>query len=188
MTNERATYRRVLRRETHASRTAPALAVGAIAALLLIALLAGAVWWLADSGFRDAAARGLEEVSVGVQQPAVLFAAGGALVLLAVVLLALALLPGRRARRARTTERTALLVDDGVIADSIAAAVARRAGVERDRVSVFVGRRTVEVRITPTSGVFVRVTDAEDAANDILAGIGFAATPRVVIEPHGVVA
>lgn len=188
MTNEEATYRRVLRRETHASRTASSTLVASIGALLLIALVAGAVWWLVDRGFRDAAARSLEEVSGGAQHPAVLFGVGGALTVLAIVLLALALLPGRRARRARTTERAALLVDDGVIADSIAAAVARRAGVERDRVTVFVGRRTVEIRITPTSGVFVRVADAEDAANDILAGIGFAATPRVVIEPHGVVA
>ncbi|MFJ2502928.1 hypothetical protein [Microbacterium sp. NPDC087592] len=188
MTNEQATYRRVLRRETHTSRTVAAMVVASIGALLLIALLAGAVWWLVDGGFRDAAARPLEEISVGVQQPPVLFTVGGVLTALAVVLLALALLPGRRARRARLTERSALLVDDGVIADSIAAAVARRAGVERSRVAVFVGRRTVEVRITPTSGVFVRVADAEDAANDILAGIGFSATPRVIVEPNGVVA
>ncbi|NJI60673.1 hypothetical protein HCX50_14670 [Microbacterium oxydans] len=188
MTNEQATYRRVLRRETHASRTASSMGVASIGAVLLIALLAGAVWWLVDGGFRDTAARRLEEIAVGVQQPAVLFGVGGVLTVLAVVLLALALLPGRRARRARITERTALLVDDGVIADSIAAAVARRAGVDRSRVSVFVGRRTVEVRITPTSGVFVRMADAEDAASDILAGIGFSATPRVVVEPNGVVA
>ncbi|MGW9157015.1 hypothetical protein [Microbacterium sp. NPDC055665] len=188
MTNEQTTYRRVLRRETYTSRTAAAMVVASIGALLLIALLAGAVWWLVDGGFRDAAASRLEGISVGVQQPAVLFGIGGVLTVLAVVLLALALLPGRRARRARITERTALLVDDGVIADSITAAVARRAGVDRGRVAVFVGRRTVEVRITPTSGVFVRVADAEDAANDILAGLGFSATPRVVIEAHGVVA
>jgi hypothetical protein len=188
MTNEQAMYRRVLRRETHASRTASSMVVASVGALLLIALLGAAVWWLIDGGFRDAAARALDEASVGVQHPAVLFGIGGALTVLAVVVLALAVLPGRRARRARITERSALLVDDGVIADSIAAAVARRAGVERDRVAVFVGRRTVEIRITPTSGVFVRVADAEDAANEILTGLGFSATPRVVVETRGVVA
>ena len=188
MTNEQAMYRRVLRRETHASRTASSMLIASIGAVLLIALLAGGVWWLVDGGFRDAATRWFGGISLGIQQPAVLFGIGGVFTVLAIVLLALALSPGRRARRARTTDRTALLVDDGVIADSIATAVARRAGVDRNRVAVFVGRRRVEVRITPTSGVFIRVADAEDAANDILAGIGFSATPRVIIEPRGVVA
>lgn len=188
MTNERATYRRVLRRETHAPRTIPAAVVASIGVLLLVALLIGGVWWLVDASFREGATRWLEGLSDAGQLQAVGLGAGVVLALLAVTLLLLAVLPGRRARRARMTDRSALLVDDGVIADSLAEAVARRAGVERDRVAVTMGRRTVSVRITPTSGVPVDPTAAESAVNETLSGIGFAATPRVVVEARGVIA
>lgn len=186
MTNERTMYRRVLRRETHAARTIPAVVVASLAAVLLLALLAGGVWWLVDENFRADVARWVDGAS-GVGQ-AVLLGVGAILAILALVLLALAVLPGRRARRARTTARTALLVDDGVIADAIADAVARRTGVDRGRVAVTVGRRMVAVRITPTSGLPVDRKAAESAVNDTLSGIGFAATPRVVIDTNGVIA
>jgi hypothetical protein len=188
MTNEQATYRRVLRRETHAPRTIPAVVVASIGAALLLALLAGGVWWLVDEGFRAGSGRWLDGLSASLQQRAVPLGLGAGLAVLALVLLGLAVLPGRRARRARTTDRTALLVDDGVIADSIAESVARRAGVDRGRVAVTVKRRTVAVRITPTSGIPVDRASAESAVVDTLSGIGFAATPRVVIEERGVVA
>ena len=187
MTNEQAIYRRVLRRETHAPRTTPATVVASIGVLLLVALLVGGVWWLVDDGFREAAGRRLDDLGA-TALPVALLAAGGAMAILAVVLLALAVLPGRRARRARTTDRTALLVDDGVIADSIAEAVARRTSTVRSRVAVTAGRRSITVRITPTSGIPVDRFAAESAVNDTLAGIGFAATPRVVIEANGVIA
>ncbi|QYM65194.1 DUF6286 domain-containing protein [Microbacterium sp. Se5.02b] len=187
MTNEQATYRRVLRRETHAPRTIPATVVASIGVVLLLAALVGGAWWLIDEAFRDALARWYGALDAPAQL-AVPIGVGVALVVCAIVLLALALLPGRRARRSRTTERSALLVDDGVIADSVAQAVARRTGVDRGRVAVTVGRRMVAVRITPTSGIPVDVGAADAAVNDVLTGIGFAATPRVSVEPDGVIA
>lgn len=188
MTNEQAIYRRVLRRETHAPRTIPAVLVASIGAVLLVALLAGGVWWLMDPRFRAEAARWINSVFASGWQQAVPLGIGIVLVLLALVLLALAVLPGRRARRARTTDRTALVVDDGVIADSVAESVARRTGVDRARVSVTLGRRSVAVRITPTSGVRVDRRAAESAVNDTLSGIGFASAPRVVVDTDGVIA
>lgn len=187
MKNEQATYRRVLRRETHASRTAPATVTALIVFVLLLAAIAAGVWWLVDDGFRERVTREFDAF-IAVMLPVVPIAAGAVLVILALVLLALALLPGRRARRARMTQRTALLVDDGVIADSVAEAVARRAGVERSRASVTVGRRNVTVRITPTSGIPVDRFAAESAVTDILAEIGFSANPRIIVEASGVVA
>jgi len=188
MTDEQATYRRVLRRETHAARTIPAAVVASIGVLLLVALLVVGVWGLVDASFRDGATRWLEGFADTGQRQALGIGAGAVLALLAVTLLLLAVLPGRRARRARMTDRAALLVDDGVIADSVAEAVARRAGVERGRVAVTMGRRTVSVKVTPTSGIPVDPEVAESAANEILSGIGFAATPRVVVETNGVIA
>ncbi|WP_337004308.1 MULTISPECIES: hypothetical protein [unclassified Microbacterium] len=187
MTTEQATYRRVLRRETHAPRTTPATVVAAVGVLLFVAAIVGGVWWLIDAAFREEVGRLVDDLGAAML-PATMLGVGGVLVVLAVVLLALSVLPGRRARRARTTERTALLVDDGVIADSIAEAVARRTGVVRARVAVTAARRSIVVRITPTSGIPVDRFAAESAVNDILSGIGFTATPRVVIETNGVIA
>ena len=134
------------------------------------------------------AARWFDGASALAAQPAAAIAVGAVLVLLAVLLLALAVLPGRRSRRARIADRTALLVDDGVIADAVAAAVARRTGAERGRVSVTMGRRTVTVRIVPTSGVAVDPAAAESAVHDTLAEVGFSSATRVVVSTEGVVA
>ena len=76
----------------------------------------------------------------------------------------------------------------GVIADAVAAAVARRTGAERGRVSVTMGRRTVTVRIVPTSGVAVDPAAAESAVHDTLAEVGFSSATRVVVSTEGVVA
>lgn len=188
MTNEQATYRRVLRRETHAPRTIPAVVVASAGLLILVAIVVGAVGWLIDPLFRQGVTASYAAAARIASTRPVLIAVGAAAVLIAGVLLTLALLPGRRARRARTTDRTALLVDDGVIADSVAEAVARRAGVVRSQVSVTIGRRIAVVRITPTSGIPVDRSLAESAVADTLSGIGFTATPRVVVASEGVIA
>lgn len=188
MTNQQATYRRVLRRETHAPRTIPAVVVASAGLLILVAIVVGAVGWLIDPLFRQGVTASYAAVAQIASTRPVLIAVGAAAVLIAGVLLGLALLPGRRARRARTTDRAALLVDDGVIADSVAEAAARRTGVARSQVSVTIGRRVATVRITPTSGIPVDRSAAESAAADTLSGIGFTATPRIVVASEGVIA
>lgn len=188
MTNEQATYRRVLRRETHAPRTLPAVVVASVCLVLLIALIAGGIWWLVDPLFRETATAWFAGTAdLARTQPAAI-TAGIVLVILALVLIVLAVTPGRRPRRARTTERTALLVDDGVIADSIADAVARRTGITRGQASVTVGRRIATVRITPTSGRAIDRAAAESAVSETVSSIGFAATPRIVVTAEGVIA
>lgn len=187
MTIESGVYRRILRRQTHSSRSLPAIVVASAVALLLLALLVAGVWRSLDPAFRlnlDAAALAAARAA---QSPAVQIASGAALVLLALPLLVLALAPGRRARRARIGERAALVIDDGVIADSVAEAVSRRAGVSRGQVGVTVGRRTVSVRITPTSGSAIDRDAAVAASEDTLRGIRFPASTRVAVATEGVV-
>lgn len=188
MTNEQAVYRRVLRRETHASRTVPALIVAGIGAVVLLSLLGAGVWWLVDPGVRAEAQRWLAGAADVMNEQFASVGIGAVLVIVALLLLVLAVLPGRRARRGRTTDRAVLLVDDGVLADSIAQAVARRVGVDRRRVSVTVGRRAATVHITPTSGVPVDRSAAESAVEDTLGGVGFSLTPRVDVAAEGVIA
>ncbi|MBO0982199.1 hypothetical protein, partial [Microbacterium sp. SD291] len=188
MTAEDHGYRRVLRRETHASRTVAAVVVASVITLLLLATAAVAVWLLVDvsareevgSRFAAAQPRGWDDVT--------LIVVGSIAVVLALLLIGLALLPGRRARRARIADRLALLIDDGVLADAVADAVAGDVGTAPWQVSATMARRAVIVRITPTSGVPVDRAVAAGAATDVLSGIGFPAAPRVIVSPRGVVA
>lgn len=182
-----AATRRLLRRETRASRTAPATVLAALLAIVLLGLLGCGVAAALDPGFRADAAALLAGVAQALSAPGVAIGAGIALVALAAVLLALAVVPGRRARRARLTGRTALVVDDGVLADAIADGVARRTGVPRPRVAVTVGRRAATVRLTPTSGVPVDRDAARTAVVRVLDEVGFALTPRVLVATEGVV-
>ncbi|WP_431806779.1 hypothetical protein [Microbacterium paraoxydans] len=182
-----ASTRRLLRRETRSSRTAPATVLAVLLAVVLLGLLGVGAAAAVDAGFRADATALLADVAEALRVPAVAIATGAVLVVLAVLLLALAVLPGRRARRARLSGRTALVVDDGVLADAIADGVARRTGVPRSRVSVTVGRRSATVRLTPTSGVPVDREAAQTAAADVLSEVGFALTPRVHVETEGVV-
>lgn len=188
MTSEQAAYRRVLRRETHSSRTAPAVIAASVAIIVLLALVIGAVWGLVDPSVGRTASAWLDQAVPPESRQGALIVGGSVGILLALMLLALAVLPGKRARRARTTERLAVLVDDGVLADAVADAVAQRCGIDRRQVSTTLGRSRVSVRITPTSGIRVDEAVAAEAASETVSAIGFAATPRVLVASNGVIA
>ncbi|MBO9625886.1 MAG: hypothetical protein J7484_05890 [Microbacterium sp.] len=186
MTEETAIYRRVLRRETHAPRTAPAVLVAGAAAVLALVGVGAVIWWAVDVNVR-----GPIETAAGTTAGtprALLVGAGAVAIVVAVLMLGAALLPGRRARHARTTDRVALVVDDGVLADAVADAVSADAGVDRRQVSVTLLRRGVRVTITPTSGVPVDKVSAAQAAERTVAAIGFPATALVAVASEGVVA
>jgi len=188
MTSERSAYRRVLRRETHSSRTAPAVVTAVVAIVILLVLAVGGVWGLLDPSIRGTAGAWLDRAVPPRNRPEALVIAGAVAAVIGLVLLALAVLPGRRARRARTTERLALLVDDGVLADAVADAVALRCGIDRRQVATTLGRSRVSVRITPTSGIRVDESAAEAAASEAVSALGFTVTPRVHVASTGVVA
>jgi hypothetical protein len=188
MTSERTIYRRVLRRETHSSRTSAAVVAASVAIAILAAGVIGGVWGLLDPRVVGEARVWFDEAIPVGNRAAASVAAGVIALLLALVLIALAVGPGRRARRARTTERVALLVDDGVLADAVADAVALRCGIDRRQVATTLGRSSVTVRITPTSGIRVDDDAAAAAASSTMTALGFTATPRVRVESGGVVA
>lgn len=188
MSSDARIYRRVLRRETHASRSLPAAAVAAVVAIVIVLLLSAGVWYLADPTAASRLRDWVAPVTTGQGSSAAsaVIAAGAAVIGLALTLAAV--LPGRLARRGRVTDRAALIVDDGVIADSVARSVGRRVGVPTGQVRVVVGRRAVSVRITPTSGVPVDSRAAEDAAGETVRAIGFPSAVRVAVAAEGVVA
>lgn len=182
-----AVYRRLLRRETHSPRTVAAVVVALLAAAALLALcaLGAALAW--DAGFREAFADWLSGAVAGDAASAALTAGGSIAVLVALVLLIVAITPGRRARHARTTERSALVVDDGVLADAAADAVAGSCALDRRQVSTTISRRSLTVRVTPTSGIALDRDRARGAALAAVTGAGFDTTAEVELAPRGVI-
>lgn len=187
MTADVTVYRRVLRRETHAARTAPAVVVASILALLLIAALVLIVWALIDPALRDSISAVVGDATSALDVTAVATVSGVVLVLIAVLLIGLAVLPGRRSRHGQVTDRMAVLVDDGVLANAAADRVAARCGVDRSQVSVTAGRRTVLVRVMPTSGLLLDERIAREAVTETLSDAGFDAVVKVTVADRGVV-
>lgn len=186
--DRQAIHRRVLRRETHSPRSGAAVIFAALLALILFALLGLGVWAAADLTFRDNASSWITDTLVDMNVQATLMIVGILCLLVAVALILVALLPGRRARHARATDRIALVVDDGVLADAAADAVARECALDRSQVSTTMSRRALTVRVTPTSGIHVdrdRVTKVAAAA---VAGAGFDTVAAVDVTRDGVIA
>src|SRR5690606_27734427 len=139
----------------------------ALLASVLFVVVALGVWAAADEVFRDRAESWITDTIAGMDATASLLTAGVRALIVALVLILAALLPGRRLRHARATDRIALVVDDGVLADAAADAVARECALDRSQVSTIMARRALTVRVTPTSGIHVdreRVTTVAAAA------------------------
>lgn len=155
MTDHRSLYHRLLRRETHASRSVPTVVV----ALLLLVLVAwvGTESALAALG-RPALLASLVDLpdtlaATATDAPALVLAVGAVTVLVGLVLLVLAVAPGRRGRHALDDARVAAVVDDEVIA-AAAARRARSAGrLGASQVRAWVSRRRVGLDLVRSSGV-----------------------------------
>ncbi|MBW1639770.1 DNA/RNA endonuclease G [Microbacterium resistens] len=177
------TYRRALRRETHSPRTASAVVVAVVLLVGLVALVASLVAEAVRPGTVGALVEPLPADALRIGIPV----AGGAMAVLGLAAVLLAILPGRRARRSLRGARLAVVADDGVLADAAADAVARRCVLPRAQVRVVVGRR-VDVHVVPTSGVPVDERAAGQAAHDALLRLGLDRVVRVRVEQRGVIA
>lgn len=154
MTATHSLYRRIRRRETHSPR--------AVAAIVLAIVLILTFAWLAV----EVILRALKQspllvapldmatalVEITALPSSVLIGAGLVIALVGVVLVALGLSPGRRARHVIESEHAVTIVDDEVIASALAQHAALAADVSADRVRVTVSRRRADIRLTPTSG------------------------------------
>jgi hypothetical protein len=148
--------RRVVRREMHSPRTVAmfvALMI-LIAALVYVgielvlrmlaqpALLLGpgaALAWL---------------VGLPTAQPMALVILGGAVIaLIGVVFVILAITPGRLSKHEMQWGERAVVVDNGVIASALAQHLSDETGLARDRITVGVAHRSVDVTVRPGAGV-----------------------------------
>jgi hypothetical protein len=187
-----ALYRRILRRETHSPRATIAISV----AIVLIVVFA----WI-----------GTESVLALLGRPALLVApadaltstlaiptallpsaiiGGGAVVaLIGLLLLLVAVLPGRRARHTGVVGRTAVVVDNAVIASALARTASTTANIDPDQVVVTIGHRSADVRVQPTSGYSVNKERITAAVQEQLETLELTPALRstVTIEQKGVV-
>lgn len=183
-----AVQRRVLRRELHSSRAGAAITVAVILILLLAAL--GALCVLLAlrsplvSGVPDGLRAALAQLA-GSAPPASVLAGGVLAAILGILLVLIGATPGRRRRRALPSERAAVVADDAVIANALAAEAASVAGVERGQVRVIVDRRRATARIVPTSGSDLDTDAVREALGRNAPAYGLARPARVVVADEG---
>lgn len=188
--------RRILYRETHSPRAA----VSVVAAVLVLVLAAygvlesgvhavGQPAWLIEP---QVAAQRVVDLPSGTS-PLLLAAIGGVLAMVGLIFLLNGILPGKRARHllagAHGERLPAVVVDDEVIASSLARRARLAANVTPEQVMVVVSQRQVQVNVRPTSGVPVDQGMVLEAVRDELDQMLLepAPVPRVNVTPSGVI-
>ncbi|MFJ6158679.1 hypothetical protein ACIQF8_15810 [Pseudarthrobacter sp. NPDC092184] len=187
---------RILRRETRSTRAA----VATVAAVLVIVLSAyglleagvhavGQPAWLIEP---QVAAERLVALPAGI--PSLLLGAIGAVLAMAgLVFLLNGVLPGRRARHRMGggpgAGAPAVVVDDEVIASSLARRARLAANVTPEQVMVVVSRRQVMVNVRPTSGVPVNQDSVLAAVRSEVDAMALEPSPevRVNVATSGVI-
>jgi hypothetical protein len=120
-----------------------------VLALLESALRAiGQPPWLVDP---STAAERIIALPAGIS-PLLLGASGAVIAMVGLFFLLHSLLPGRRARHLLRDPRTAVVVDDEVLASALARRARTAANVTQEQVMVIVSRQAVVVNVRPTSG------------------------------------
>ncbi|MDT0116359.1 DUF6286 domain-containing protein [Microbacterium sp. PRF11] len=166
-----AVLRTVVRRETHSPRTVAMLVV---VVLLLLAIAYAAVEIVLSLTGQPAllVAPG-DALNAAVQAPTALlpaaFIGGGAVVaLIGLIVLVVALKPGRLSKHEMTRGvNRAVVVDNGVVASALAQHLSNESGIARDDIVVGVAHRSVDVTVRPPVGIPVdeaqlrRIVDEE---------------------------
>jgi hypothetical protein len=180
---------RILHRETHSSRavvaTAAAVLVIGLAAYGLLEAAVHAIGqpaWLIEP---QVAAERLVALPAGIS-PLLLGAIGGVLAMFGLVFFLNGVLPGRRARHllggGRDTAGPAVVVDDEVIASSLARRARLAANVTPEQVMVVVSQRQAEVNVRPTSGVPVDEAAVLAAVQSELDSMALDPSPEVRVK------
>ncbi|SLK11729.1 hypothetical protein [Arthrobacter sp. P2b] len=191
----RPDMRRVVYRETHSTRAAVAIAAAVLVTVFAAyGLLEAAVHaigqpaWLIEP---QVAAQRIVALPAGIT-PLLLGAIGAVVAMVGLVFLLNGILPGRRARHllsGHAPGRPAVVVDDEVIASSLARRARLAANVTPEQVMVVVSQRQVLVNVRPTSGVPVDEGTVLAAIQDELDQMALDPSPaaRVNVAPSGVV-
>jgi hypothetical protein len=183
-------YRRVLRRETSASRAGTV-----VVSMLLVVLFATAVVFAAAVVLLGQRVLGVDPravIDTAARAPAgldttVVVTIGAIVAVVGLVFLLRGLLPQRRPRHTLPSDRLAVVVDDEVLASAAARAARSATRLGPDAAVGTVGRRTVDVVLRPAAGVDVPVIDATEAVRRELDAVAAqpTVTPHVRVQPTG---
>jgi hypothetical protein len=148
--------RTVVRRETHSPRTVAMLIVVVLALLVLAYAVVEIV--LALLGQQPLLVSPGAALNAVVQAPTALqpvaFVVGGVvLALVGLIVVILALKPGRLSRHEMAWGERAVVVDNGVVASALAQHLSNESGIARDDIVVGVAHRTVDVTVRPPVGI-----------------------------------
>ena len=176
--------KRVVRRETHSSRTVAMIiaAVLVILALLYVAVevvlrLAGLPALLLEPLATFGWIVGLPTAV----PPGASTAAGIIIGIVGLVLVLLAITPGRLAKHELRLGDRAVVADNGVIASAIAQRVSEELGLRREDVRVGVGHRTIDVAIRPHLGIPLDRERAKGVVQDEIDAYGLRPRTRVSV-------
>ncbi|WP_439692571.1 DUF6286 domain-containing protein [Curtobacterium sp. SP.BCo] len=184
--------RRIRRRSVHRSRST-AVAV----ALVVLALVAA---WIGTESVLQALGRPplLADPQTAVDaalRPDAAFVTiaeviAVVLVVLGIVLIVLALKPGRQHRSVVQHDRGAVVIDTRIVASTAANAAGIAAGVPEGNASATARGRRTDVRIVPVSGIPVDEHAVQAAVRDRLSGLDerFGRSIRVRVEDKGTLA
>lgn len=173
--------RRVVRRETHSPRTV-AMIVAVV--ILVLALLYVAVEIILSVLGQPALLLGPAAAFAGIvglptQIPAgVSIAVGAGIGILGLVLVILAVAPGRLSRHQFTVGESAVVVDNGVIASAVAQRISDETGLPRDQVRVGVAHRSADVTVSPALGVPLEESRVREIASAEIDSYGLATSLR----------
>lgn len=168
-----------MRRETHSPRTAAAVIVLVLVALSAISVGVEIVLHLLGAG-RLLVAPGVGwswVTAAPAALPQAVVAVGVVAAVAGAILVWLSLTPGRRARHQLDVSGRPVLVDNGVVASSVAERVRRELGLPRGAVTVGVGHRAADVTVRPEPGQPLSKARVRSAAEAELAG--YELSPRV---------
>ena len=167
-----APYARIIRRETHSPRTVTTIVLAVVIALacvyagteLVLRMLGQPPLLVTPEAALDWLA------ALPTLQPLGAISAGGiVLALIGLLLMLHAIRSGRLARHQMVHAGRAVIVDNGVLASSIARTVALVAGIPQSQALVSVSHRRVIVDVTPTSGIPVDEAEIRAAVADEIA-------------------
>ena len=189
MTHDR-TYRRILRRESTASRSGTV-----VVAVLVVLVIAAAAVFAAALVFLGQRALGIDPrdlVDAAARAPrgldtTIVVGVAAIVAVVGLVFLAQGLLPQRRPRHTMSSDRLAVVVDDEVLASAAARAARSATRLGPDAAVGTVGRRTVDVVLRPAAGVDVPAVAATEAVTEEFRAIDVvpSVTARVRVQPTG---
>lgn len=158
---------RVVRRETHSPRTVAAVLVLAVVTAAAILVGIEIVLHLLGTGSMllapGAGLTWLAGLPTAAPRAAVVLGAV-AIALAGLVLIWLALSPGRRSKHRLGASSRAVVVDNGVIASAIADRLRREFFLPAGGVTVGVGHRDVDVTVRPEAGQEIDAADVRSSA------------------------